>query len=235
MGDNMKTFVINMDSRPERLASMRDQLDRQGLPFERCRGIAGAEITAEERRRCFSPLRSLIALRKRMTPAQLGVTLSHLSIYHRIVDENLPYALVFEDDSVLQPSFPEALERVRAVLDPEKPQVFLFNNWGLKVAKDAAPGVYRVRNAWCADGYVITRAAAKLIIAKNEPVIVICDSWKRFVRWWGLELHYTVPEAVVQANDRFESDIPVAEKYGNWFLRQTLWVLDFLLILLTRR
>ena len=92
-----------------------------------------------------------------------------------------------------------------------------------------------MKNAWCTDGYVITLAGAKLMLAKNEPIIGVCDSWKRFARWWGLELNIVKPAVVNQANDVFASDIPMEEKLGNWFVRQLFWVLDFFLIKLTER
>ena len=78
-------------------------------------------------------------------------------------------------------------------------------------------------------------AAAKLLVAKNEPVIVVCDAWKRFARWWGLELNVVNPAVVRQADDLFASDIQVRKRIGNWFLRQLLWVVDFILIKVTGR
>ena len=230
----MKTWVVNMDWNPQRLAFMKEQLDRFGIPFERFAGIVGADFKGAALRKVFRPLRSLIALRKRMTPQQLGDTLSHNAIYHLMVEGNVPCALIFEDDSVLAPEFPEALKAIEKVLDPAKPQVYILNTWGIDV-EALPPGIHRVKNAWCTDGYVITLAGAKLMLEKNEPIIGVCDSWKRFARWWGLELNIVKPAVVKQANDIFASDIPMEEKLGNWFVRQFLWVVDFILIKITGR
>ena len=230
----MKTWVVNMDWNPQRLAFMKEQLDRFGIPFERFAGIVGADFKGAALRKVFRPLRSLIALRKRMTPQQLGDTLSHNAIYHLMVEGNVPCALIFEDDSVLAPEFPETLKAIEKVLDPTKPQVYILNTWGIDV-EALPPGIHRVKNAWCTDGYVITLAGAKLMLEKNEPIIGVCDSWKRFARWWGLELNIVKPAVVKQANDIFASDIPMEEKLGNWFVRQFLWVVDFILIKITGR
>ena len=230
----LKTWVVNMSWNPQRLEFMHKQLDPLGIPFERFEGIVGRDLKGEELRRAFSAKRSLIALRKRMTIPQLGDTLSHNALYHKIVDGNLPAALIFEDDSIVDPSFPQVLAEIERTLDPSRPQVYILNTWGISV-DGLQPGIHRVKNAWCTDGYVITRAAAKLMLEKNEPVIAVCDSWKRFARWWGLELNVVVPAVVKQANDVFASDIPMDKKLDSWLLRQLFWVLDFFLIKITGR
>lgn len=235
--DMLKTWVVNMDWNPHRLAFIKEQLEKFGIPFERFSGIVGEDYFkkgGKELRKVFSPVRSLIALRKRMSAGQLGDTLSHNAIYHKMVEENVPVALIFEDDSVLAPEFPEALKAIEKVLDPAKPQVYVLNTWGIDV-EALPPGIHRAKKAWCTDGYVITLAGAKLMLEKNEPVVAVCDSWKRFVRWWGLELNIVKPAVVRQADDIFESDIPKEKKLDNWFVRQLLWLVDFILIKLTGR
>lgn len=230
----LKTFVVNMDYNPHRLAFMKEQLDKFGIPFERFAGIVGADFKGKELKKVFSSVRSMIALRKKMTAGQLGDTLSHNAIYRRMIDEDLPAALIFEDDSVLDARFPEALSEIERTMDPEKPQVYILNTWGIST-DGFKPGINRVKNAWCTDGYVITRAAAKLMLAKNEPIIAVCDSWKRFARWWNLEINVVHPAVVKQANDIFASDIPMEEKFDNWFVRQLFWIVDFFLIKITGR
>jgi len=230
----LKTWVVNMSWNPQRLEFMHGQLDPIGISFERFEGIVGADFKGKELRKVFSPVRSLIALRKKMTPQQLGDTLSHNAIYHKMVEGNVPAALIFEDDSVVDPRILEVLSEIERTMDPDRPQVYILNTWGIDV-DDLPPGIHRVKNAWCTDGYVITRAGAELMLAKNEPIVGVCDSWKRFARWWGLELNIVKPAVVRQANDVFASDIPMEEKLDNWLARQFLWAVDFLLIKITGR
>ena len=232
----LKTWVVNMDWNPHRLAFIKEQLAKFGIPFERFSGIVGADYFKQggkELRKVFSPVRSLIALRKRMSAGQLGDTLSHLALYHRMIDGNIPAALIFEDDAVLAPFFPQQLADVEKRLDPEKPQVFLFDGYGTDIDERTPPGIYPAKKAWCTEAYVCTLAAAKLLVAKNEPVLVVCDSWKRFRRWFGLEVLVVAPLACVQAD--FKSDILVLRKVGWWILRQILWIVDFVLIMVTGR
>ena len=233
----LKTWVVNMDRNPDRMEFIKKQLDGFGISFERFSGIDGTDYFDKggaTLRKVFSPVRSLIAMRKKMTEGQLGAALSHNAVYRKMVEGNVPAALIFEDDSVLSPAFPETLKAIEKVLDPAKPQVYVLNTWGIDV-EALPPGIHRAKKAWCTDGYVITLAGAKLMLEKNEPVIVVCDAWKRFARWWGLELNVVNPAVVRQADELFASDIQVRKKIGSWFVRQLLWIVDFVLIKLTGR
>lgn len=89
-------FLINRDARPDRLAKMRERLG--DLPFtrfpavERGVGLSDAEIERIERE--LSVCLSTVACGK-----------SHLAIYRRILDEDLPWACILEDDAVLSDDF----------------------------------------------------------------------------------------------------------------------------------
>ena len=137
----LKTWVVNMDWNPHRMEFMKKQLDGFGIPFERFSGIVGADYFEKggaTLRKVFSPVRSLIALRKKMTAGQLGDTLSHLAIYHKMIDGNIPAALIFEDDGILAPFFPDQVKDVEKFLDPNKPQVFLFDGYGTDISEKEA-------------------------------------------------------------------------------------------------
>ena len=214
---------------------MKGQLDRLGVGYERIPGVVGLELESEEIKRAFSPVRSLIAMRRKMSLGQIGCALSHLSICRKMIDEGTSAALVLEDDCIISQSFPRQLAEVEKFLDPARPQVFLFNGFGADIDENTSHGIRRSKSGWCADCYVCTLSAAKLLVAKNYPVAVVCDNWKRFRRWFGLELYHVVPAAVKQADAQFDSNIPVRKKIGSWIVRQAFWVVDFLLIKTTGR
>lgn len=229
----MKAFVINMDYNHERLAHMRRQLGKFPFEFVRVHGITPDE-GAQFGLKGWSPVRSLIANRWRLLPGQIGCTYSHLWIYHQIIEQNLPAALVFEDDVVLEDRFDERVEAVRRVLDCRKPQLYLFSAVEVPETEVAQEGIRRICHSWGADAYLITQEAAKLIVAKNEPVLVVCDTMKRFARYFGLELFRVFPITAHQSETEFASDVPQATKPAGW-VRGLLGVLDWILIKLTGR
>lgn len=106
---NFKVFLINMDKSAERLEFMSGQLERQNLAFEREAGVDGKHYD-------FSNAYDE-SLSQRLNGAPLadvekGCALSHRNALEKIIEEDLEYALIMEDDVEL-PSF------FRKVLDLE--------------------------------------------------------------------------------------------------------------------
>ena len=230
----MKAFVINLDKNPERLEFMRAQFARLGLEVERFRAYYGKAFTREELRRYHSRIRSFIAFQKKMEPPKDAVALSHSELYQTILVRNLPYALVLEDDVILDDGFRAALARAEKAIDPSRPQVFSFNGYGLEGEVLSDEEIREVSRMWCADAYVVTREAARRIRKANFPVLTSADSFKRYHRLHGVELYRVLPATVRQDNDRFASENLESPKC-NWLLRNLCWVLDRILWRLTGR
>ena len=230
----MKAFVINLDKNPERLAFMQEQFRRFGMDVERFPAVYGKALTPEELRRDHSRIRSYIAFQKRMEPPKVAVALSHSGVYQTIIDRDLPYALVLEDDVVIDAGFSEALQRAEKFLDPTRPQVVAFNGYGLENADTCVPEIREVSRMWCADAYVITRPAAERIRHANYPVLTSADSFKRYHRRHGVELYRVLPATVRQDNERFATENQESPK-APWYLRLPLRGLDWVLWKLTGR
>ena len=230
----MKTFLINLDRNPERLAFMRGQLDGLGIAFERFPAIYGRELAPEARAKGFSRVRSFIASKKRLSDAEIGVAMSHVGCCRRMVETDERYALVLEDDVVLSGDFPSTLSRVEAFLSPGRPQLVVLSGYGVEGAESMPPEIRTEKSAWCADAYVLTLPAAKLILEANDPVITVADSFKRWRRWFGLELYRALPATARQDDETFKSENQVLPKSG-WIVRNLMWVLDWALIKLSGR
>ena len=224
----MKTFLINLERSPERLAFMKEQLDRLGLPFLRIPAVDGRALSPSDRARRFSRVRSFIAAKKRLSDAEIGVALSHGDCCRRMVAENVPLALVLEDDVALADGFPEALARAEKFLDPSRPQVAVFSGYGIAGGETLPPEIRRVSSLWCADAYCLTLAAAKLILKANDPVLTVADSFKRWRKRFGLELYRVFPTTAKQEDERFASENTILPK-SNWLVRNVLWLADWVL------
>ncbi len=89
------TVVINLDRDPERLAYMRQQLEREGASFERFPAILGAAMPGQLRS-YFTPEEDGTGF---LSNGELGCYASHLGVYEAIADGRIPSpALVLEDD-----------------------------------------------------------------------------------------------------------------------------------------
>ncbi len=104
-------FLINLDRDPDRLAHMRATLERAGLAFERVPAVLGLEMP-DWVKPYFLDAAGKIASTLRI--GEVGCYASHLVVARRMIDENIPLALVFEDDLELADGFvPLIAEAVR--------------------------------------------------------------------------------------------------------------------------
>ena len=225
----MKIYVINLERNPERLAFIQAQLGALGLGFERVEACDGRALTAEEKARQFSRVRSFIAMKKKMSAAEIGCAISHTRVYRKMIEDGVDAALILEDDVRLEDGFVKALERVEKFLEAGKAQAFVLSGYGIEGGEKCPEEIRRENSIWCADAYCVTRGAAEIILKANWPVRTVADSFKRWRKFFGLELYRVLPTTVKQDDAQFKSENQVLPK-SNWLVRNLMWVVDWVLI-----
>ena len=93
----MKIFLINLDARPDRLHYVAQQLQALQLPFTRWRAVAGNSLTQAEQA-IFNREKFFLEFKKYPVPGEIGCAMSHRGIWQQMVQQQLPYALILEDD-----------------------------------------------------------------------------------------------------------------------------------------
>ena len=108
MIEHLHTWVINLERAPERLARVRAQLESIGLPWTRLAAVDARALTPQQAAALDEP-----AYRRKhgMTPSlgELGCYLSHIEVMRALLASGHRFALVLEDDVLLQPSLPAVL------------------------------------------------------------------------------------------------------------------------------
>lgn len=111
--ERLKTWVINLDRAPERLARIRGQLERLGLPFTRLSAVDARQMTPAQK-----ALLDEAAYRRKhgMAPVwgELGCYLSHVAVMRAFLAGDAEFALVLEDDVLLHDSLPAVLQGLMA-------------------------------------------------------------------------------------------------------------------------
>ena len=101
--------MINLDRAPERLARISAQLQRLQLPYTRLAAVDARALTPAQQAELDAP-----AFRRKhgMTPVagELGCYLSHLDVMRSFLASDAEFALVLEDDVLLQDSLPAVLQ-----------------------------------------------------------------------------------------------------------------------------
>ena len=111
------TFVINMERDLERRVHMINELRSVGMTAEFVAGVDGQALTADDRA-WYDDRRALRIYGIGMMDAEIGCYLSHYRLYERIVRENIPAALIFEDDLAISPTLPLIISELLADPDP---------------------------------------------------------------------------------------------------------------------
>jgi hypothetical protein len=81
----MKIFIINLKKDKDRFLKISEQLNRNNFfNYERVDAIYGKDVYKD--------------YNTKLNPGQLGCYLSHLRTYSKIIEQNLEYAIILEDD-----------------------------------------------------------------------------------------------------------------------------------------
>lgn len=199
----MKVFLINLDKETERLKFVDDQLQKAGVAYERFPAVYGKFLSAEEKKSSVNAFRCWCAYGQMLRDGEIGCGLSHNGIYRKMITENLDAVCVLEDDVILEEKFKEQLEYAFENIDKSRAQVFLLSNHTSEVSEIRE--IRKTRTDMFAEGYVITRPAAELLLKVNYPMIVPCDHWGRWVKFFGLELFHVFPTVCSQNKQDFSS------------------------------
>ena len=111
----LPTFVLNLASSFGRRQHVRSQLQRASL-LDQARWISAVDGSLLSPRVTRATLREGSVL----SQGEVGIWLSHLTAWHDIVEEGLPFALVVEDDVVLSADIKAVLRNVLIALDGEE-------------------------------------------------------------------------------------------------------------------
>ncbi|XP_055705796.1 glycosyltransferase 25 family member [Phlebotomus papatasi] len=178
-----RIFMVNLKRRPERRWKMEGSFRELGLDVEYFEAVDGREIDEEflnDWEIDFLPGYADPYHKRPMTMGEVGCFLSHLSIWRRIVNENLQEVLILEDDIRFEPFF---RDRFSSLLNEARYR----GNWDLIYlgrkrlhessepwVEDSNQLVYPSYSYWTL-GYLISKQGAKKLLeahplAKLVPV-----------------------------------------------------------------
>ncbi|MDR2463014.1 MAG: glycosyltransferase family 25 protein [Verrucomicrobiales bacterium] len=182
----MKCLVINLTSSSARREYMTRHLAEIGVPFEFVAAVDGRSLSASELEKNYDRHRAL-RCRNDLTLPEVGASLSHLKCYRRMVDENIPRALILEDDAKLKPETLTVTDELSRQYPADREMLILLTHVPryLRRGMKAVDGVHSVvkfyGNTACAHGYFITNAAARRMLRQLWPVWLVADHWNEFL------------------------------------------------------
>lgn len=214
---DIKIFVIGLTRSHDRRASIHKQLCELGLSFEFVDAVDGRTLSNDQLSK-YSSAASIRASGRELTPAEIGCALSHIGIYHKIINEGFEEAVIFEDDSVINKDFLAILKNWKKI--PKDWELVLFCHASQRMQfwrKWNKPTIYK--NYYCASfrgetfiasAYAINRRGAQKLLAYAYPIRLAADGLTGKFQDTGTKVYGIFPDCCTQSND-FQSTIQDAK------------------------
>ena len=193
-----KIYVISLKRLPERRKFMEAQLSALGLEAEFVEAVDGLELSEAVIKANYNDQGRDYTDPQRMTPTEIGCAWSHRNVYKRLIDSDKKYALVLEDDAILEPEIIPFLElipkipadwelislhwsiliKMRPYIFPRKFPLNLYNLH--KFGLGSPPREYRLGGllvpVFGAVGYMVSRQGAHILTRHNTPITGLSDN-----------------------------------------------------------
>ncbi|WP_417441793.1 glycosyltransferase family 25 protein [Idiomarina sp.] len=193
-------FLINLDRSTERLQRASDQIEKTGFTFERVAAVDGATLTDDKIAEVFDAKTAKRRFQYNLTAGEIGCYLSHIKCWEKIIEDDLDYAVILEDDLLLDRQFASVISTI--------PQ--LKSDWHyLKLSCPFKPRPYKATETVMGDdnldvslvnykksptgtvAQVVSREGAKRLLAKKPPFFRPIDidlqwSWEVGITIQGL-------------------------------------------------
>jgi GR25 family glycosyltransferase involved in LPS biosynthesis/tetratricopeptide (TPR) repeat protein len=201
----MKTFVINLDRRPDRWENFSKQSEPKFLKYNRFSAVDGSTLVpTEQLQRIFDG--NDYNMRKGM----VGCALSHIKLYTEILTSNIDIACIFEDDITFVPNFEKKFLHLFKDMDKDWDLCYLGHHvWPAKKTetmydKESMPVVQRLNTQESltlsmggTGGYLITRQGVEKLLSfinKNGMVNGIDTMQQRCADF--IKVYYCTPHLI---------------------------------------
>lgn len=173
-GHRWPIFVISLQDAEDRRAEIHRQLEYLGQSFEIVDATDGRAGLTPAQQMLIDRPGTLARLGRKMTDAEYACAISHLRVWQRILELDLPGAVVLEDDAILDYPFADFLTAQGyyaaplILLDHEKARTW---NWTRPVRTPQGTKLVRiVANADRTTGYTISYQGAAYLVAHSLPL-----------------------------------------------------------------
>jgi glycosyl transferase family 25 len=107
-----KVFLINLDNSTERFTFMDEQLKQLGVEYQRISAVYGKDLHDIDIAKVYDPQTNLQKYDKKLNLGEIGCYLSHVQCWQMIIEQQLDYALILEDDSILDPALMTVIQHI---------------------------------------------------------------------------------------------------------------------------
>lgn len=220
----VSVFVINLERDKARRAHMENVLKKIHIHAEFVSAVDGKTLTSQARE-AYDQKKALRVYGVEMLDNELGCYLSHYRIFERIVRENIPVALIFEDDVEIDSNLPSIVNELVLEAEPQwrvvrlhsmrskvvDPKTGQFEGEIVKTLQHGA--LFKLNTHTLGAGaYLISQAGAKQMLEYGKKIFMPIDqTMDRF--WENGIVPYVVRPFPARQLPAFKSSI--GDRSGN--------------------
>jgi glycosyl transferase family 25 len=180
MMPDIPVYVISLATARERRALITTHLERLHIPYTLVDAVEGNKLGQS--------YKDQVNPDGNMSPASLGCYLSHVRLYEHVVANDIPVALILEDDTVVHPSLGAFLKSGCQSLDfdycllgswDRGDQGFVFYDANSGVEIGDGLNAYRLSTGpYCLNAYLISLEGARKRVACAFPARTAIDHYR---------------------------------------------------------
>ena len=208
----MHAYVINLARSADRRSHIIAELKNIGIDHEIVTAVEGQDLDLNDTAKIDPDF-----LEIEHPAGAAGCALSHLSVYTKIIADELDKALVLEDDVILPADLVLLADAVAeqltgaeiALLNFDSPEPVRMSSEGaisLPPARLLALPI-DISQLRSSAAYVITREACERMVKSVMPIRVLADAWWHFYREGALDRVRCVAPLSVRKSPKFASTI----------------------------
>jgi len=204
--NNIKIFVVNLKRDKYKKDLFIENNSSILGDFEFIEAVDGKKLSLVDAG--YDKNKALRRLGREMSAGEVGCYLSHMMIYQKIINEDIAYALVLEDDvKVLDKDICSLVSEVvnKNLWD----LFFLYKRGKNRFLIDGVPlgrigkYIYHIgtRTVWGTAAYVVTNTAARKLLRYHHDIYVPIDMLGRTWRDRFLNMYYVAPDTIHEAKE----------------------------------
>ena len=159
----MYVFIVNLEHEHVKRAIVEEQLQREHVSYEFVRAVDGQNDDLDQYSFLILPQWAEPFTRKTITKGEIGCALSHYFLWKRIVDEQLPYALILEDDVTIGHDFLATVEK-QLEHAPEYDLMYLGRKPLRESSETIIDSFVKVKYSYGTHAYLLTYQGAKKLV-----------------------------------------------------------------------
>jgi glycosyl transferase family 25 len=164
--NSIPAYCINLDYQKEKWDSVKERFDKVGFKnVERISAVVGVNVDIKDKASILTQynLKNKYRCQHAQLPSlgAIGCSLSHIKIWQQMIDNNINYAYIFEDDVMFDDDFVNKLNKYLEEDQVKKADIFYFGYQHLD---------HKLKLCIGSQGYLISNNGAKILLKNAFPL-----------------------------------------------------------------